>query len=245
MTTNIFNSDTYSENFMSAGNKAYSYNNLIEHPAMNSLVPDLKNKSVLDMGCGPGYNCVDFINRGAAKVVGIDISQKILDVAKAEKSHPHIQYLHLGVEKIDEIESKFDFIYCSLVMEYIDNFRDLLNKVHNPLNGGGIFLFSQEHPMGTAPLYGSKWIKDEQGIKISATISDYAKNGRRTDNWKNIGIPKYHRSFSFIINSLIESGFVILKIVEPSPTKQTLEIAPHLYDEIHRPASIVIKAQKP
>ena len=74
MNHSIFDNETFFENYKDVRNKADSYNNLIEQPSMKLLLPDLKNKAVLDMGCGFGVNCTDFIKRGAAKVVGIDIS---------------------------------------------------------------------------------------------------------------------------------------------------------------------------
>jgi hypothetical protein len=54
----------------------------------------------------------------------------------------------------------------------------------------------------------------------------------------------YHRSFSVIINNLVENGFSILKIIEPVPTAEVLGIAPYLSAEFHRPTAIIIKTQK-
>ena len=41
-----------------------------------------ENSRVLDLGCGCGGNCVEFIKSGASSVVGVDISEKMLSVAK-------------------------------------------------------------------------------------------------------------------------------------------------------------------
>lgn len=41
-----------------------NYNDLLEQPAMKKLLPDLTDKRVLDLGCGFGNNCMDFIKRG-------------------------------------------------------------------------------------------------------------------------------------------------------------------------------------
>ena len=35
-------------------------NTIFETPALFSLLPDLKNKSVLDLGCGIGSHCFEF-----------------------------------------------------------------------------------------------------------------------------------------------------------------------------------------
>ena len=241
---NYFDNDAVFQRYMELRNKTVNYNNLVEQPSMRLLLPDLKNKIVLDMGCGFGVNCIDFIKMGAAKVVGIDISEKMLNVAMNQNANENIQYIKLNIENINEINFKFDLIYSSLTLHYIADFDKLVQKAYNILNNNGIFLFSQEHPLCTAPLEGPTWIKDEHGVKISSPVSNYLENGERNLKWMNENRVVYHRSFSHIINNLIENGFSIMKIVEPAPTKHILEIAPHLYDEIHRPTSIIIKTQK-
>jgi SAM-dependent methyltransferase len=244
MSHNFFDDDVIFENYKAMRSKTINYNNLMEQPSMKLLLPDLKNKVVLDMGCGFGINCVDFIKMGASKVVGIDISKNMLSVAMNENANESIQYILLDMDKINEIDCKFDFVYSSLTLHYIADFENLIKKVHYVLNNNGVFLFSQEHPMRTAPLNGQTWINDEQGNKISAPISNYSENGERNLKWMNGNRIIYHRSFSVIVNNLVENGFSILKIVEPAPTAQVLEIAPYMYDEIHRPTAIIIKTQK-
>lgn len=44
-----------------------------------SLLP--KNATILDAGCGPGRDCEYFVKKGL-KVVGVDLSDKLLDIAK-------------------------------------------------------------------------------------------------------------------------------------------------------------------
>lgn len=61
-------------------------NNLFEIPALFSMMPDLKGKRVLDLGCCFREHCKRFIEYGAKKVIGIDISEKMLEVAMAENS---------------------------------------------------------------------------------------------------------------------------------------------------------------
>ena len=51
---------------------------MFEIPALFSLLPTLENKTMLDLGCGYGEHCIQFIEKGAKKVVGIDISKKCL-----------------------------------------------------------------------------------------------------------------------------------------------------------------------
>jgi len=244
MSQNIFDNNAFFENYKDLRTKTVSYNNVLEQPAMKSLLPDLQGKTVLDMGCGFGFSCVEFRKKGAAKVTGIDISEKMLAAANSQNTDENLQFLHLDIEKISELGMNFDVIYSSMTLHYIVDFEKMIKTVYETLNDGGVFLFSQEHPLLTAAMEGIGWIKDEQDIKVGASIANYLVNGERTANWLDQNVIKQHRAFSTIINNLVENGFSIEKIVEPAPTEQVLAIAPQMYDQVHRPNAIIIKAQK-
>ena len=244
MSNNAFDNDAFFERYKGVRTKAESYNNLLEQPAIKPLLPDLKDKTVLDMGCGFGFSCVAFRKNGAAKVIGIDISEKMLEAARAQNTDDNLQFLKLEIEKITELGQKFDVIYSSMTMHYIVDFEAVVKQVYQVLNDGGIFLFSQEHPLCTASLEGPTWIEDEEGLKIAAPVSSYLKTGERNVNWMNQNVTKHHRPFSTIVNTLADNGFSILKVVEPVPTEEILAFAPQMYTELHRPTAIIIKAQK-
>ncbi|ACA54807.1 class I SAM-dependent methyltransferase [Clostridium botulinum] len=72
-----------------------SYNDLLEQQAINKLLPDVKGKMILDIGCGCGHNSFLFAQNGAKKVVGIDLSQNMLEVAKKAFCHPCVEYRHI------------------------------------------------------------------------------------------------------------------------------------------------------
>ncbi|WP_434297717.1 class I SAM-dependent methyltransferase [Clostridium sporogenes] len=80
-----------------------SYNDLLEQPAINKLLPYVKSKTILDIGCGYGYNSLIFAQNGAKKVIGIDLSQKMLEVAKKESCHPCIEYRHMDMSELSTL----------------------------------------------------------------------------------------------------------------------------------------------
>ena len=76
---NIFDNQEFFDGYKRIRSNKYSANNLEEKPALFSLSPDLSGKAVLDLGCGYGENCAEFKARGASAVLGIDISEKMLE----------------------------------------------------------------------------------------------------------------------------------------------------------------------
>lgn len=72
---NIFDNEVFFQGYKKLRENPNSANILEEKPAIFSLLPELKGKKVLDLGCGYGENCSMFSKMGANKVVGIDVSQ--------------------------------------------------------------------------------------------------------------------------------------------------------------------------
>ena len=59
------------------------FNEYLDMPATFSLLPELKGKNVLDAGCGSGIYS-RLLAQSGASVRGIDISDKMIGIAKKE-----------------------------------------------------------------------------------------------------------------------------------------------------------------
>ena len=82
---NIYDNEIFFEGYKKIRDNEANANNLFEIPALFSMMPDLTGKRVLDLGCGFGEHCMQCIRQGAEKVVGIDISEKMLEVARTQR----------------------------------------------------------------------------------------------------------------------------------------------------------------
>lgn len=244
MSQNIYDNDIFFKKYWELRNNQDNYNILIEQTAIKKLLPDLKGKTILDLGCGYGNNCIDFINKGAVSVVGIDISYNMLEVAKKENSNELVEYMLMDMSEIGSLTQKFDLVFSSLAFHYVKDFTKLIYNIRSLLNAGGTLLYSQEHPYTTAPKVGPTWTKDECGNKIHYNLSDYMHSGKRYSKWFIDNVEKYHRPISEVINSIISQGFIINNIVEPVPDKYALDRRPDFSDEFHKTTSIIIKAIK-
>ena len=142
---NIYDNETFFAGYKKIRDNEANANNLFEIPALFSMMPDLKGKKVLDLGCGFGEHCRQFVDRGAEKVVGIDISEKMLEVARVENCDPKITYLNMPMEDIAELQDTFDIVISSLAFHYVEDFEGVIRNIHNLLKENGIFIFSQEN----------------------------------------------------------------------------------------------------
>ena len=241
---NIYDNETFFEGYKKLRENEVNANNLFEIPALFSMIPDLKDKTILDLGCGFGEHCKRFVENGAKKVVGIDISEKMLEIAKQENADSKITYINMPMENISQLKEKFDVVISSLAFHYVEDFAGVIKNIFDLLNEKGIFLFSQENPLCTCFSGGNRWTKDENGNKLYINLSNYGIEGERESSWFVDNVKKYHRTFSSIINTLIETGFTIEKMIEPLPTEDLLKKYPDYKDLFHKPDFLLVKVRK-
>ena len=241
---NIFDNETFFENYQKLREREVNANNLFEIPERFKLLPDLKGLRILDLGCGSGEHCGEYIEMGAKTVTGLDISEKMLEVARKENSDPDITYLHMPMEDLEKLKGEFDLAISSLALHYIEDFKGVLKNLGRLLVPGGLFVFSQEHPIVTCHSVGDRWGRDENGNKLFAKVSNYGVEGERDTTWFVDNVKIYHRMFSTIVNDLADAGFVIERAVEPLPSEELLEKYPEYYDLFHKPDFLMIRAVK-
>lgn len=241
---NIYDNEIFFEGYKGIRENKANANVLFEIPALTSLLPDIKGKRILDLGCGFGEHCKMFVDAGAESVTGIDISEKMLEVARKENLHPKIEYINMPMEDIETLETKYDLVVSSLAFHYVEDFSGVVKKIYNRLNDGGIFVFSQEHPLNTSHQGGNRWTRDEKGEKLYLNLANYGLECERESVWFVDNVKKYHRTFSTIINTLIESGFTVEKIIEPLPTEDILRDYPQYKDLFHKPDFMLVRVKK-
>ncbi|MDD4717212.1 MAG: class I SAM-dependent methyltransferase [Eubacteriales bacterium] len=239
---NIYDNQTFFDGYKKLRDNPDSANILEEKPALFSLAPDLTGKAVLDLGCGYGENCAEFKRLGASRVVGIDISGKMLEVAKNENTE--IEFIKADMSDLSFIDGRFDIVFSSLAVHYIKDFDSFVAGVSRILADGGVFIFSQEHPLTTAPPAGASWTRDENKNVLHYNLMGYMRSGLRSTTWLVDNVIKYHRPFSEIVNVLIDNGFAIEKMIETVPTEETIKRLPHYEKDLDKPNFLLIKAQK-
>ena len=139
---------------------------------LQKLLPDFQGKTVLDLGCGYGWHCVYAAEHGAARVTGVDLSEKMLEVARGKTHFPQVEYVHASIEEVDFLPQSFDVVFSSLAIHYLTDFPAFVEKVRGWLKPGGDFVFSVEHPIFTA--YGNQdWYYDEQSNILHFPVDRY------------------------------------------------------------------------
>lgn len=246
---NIYDNKKFFDSYINMRNdqNIISANEVIEMPAIYSVLPDLKGKRVLDLGCGSGNNCKKAIDLGASYVFGTDISKNMIDLAKTTNKHKNIKYEQMAMEGISSLKEKFDVVISSLAFHYVDNYEKLIIDIYNLLDGNGILIFSQEHPISTGTILNEACNfknKIKLGDKEYRLLSDYNINGPREAKLLEGTYTKYHRNFSYLINTLIDNNYKICKIVEPIATEENIKKNLKYKNQLNMPYYMIIMAEK-
>jgi ubiquinone/menaquinone biosynthesis C-methylase UbiE len=116
---------------------------------------DANNKSILDVATGTGSLAIELSN-SAKRVVGIDLSSKMLDVAKKKKGNDNLSFLQMDASKMQFEDEEFDIVTISLGLHDMPlEIRSLvLEEIKRVLKKDGK-LFILEHDLPKNPLLGS------------------------------------------------------------------------------------------
>ncbi|MDG4848541.1 class I SAM-dependent methyltransferase [Peribacillus frigoritolerans] len=214
-----------------------------EWHVLKELMPNLRNKTVLDLGCGFGWHCRFAREQQASSVVGVDISDNMLQRAREKTDDPFISYIKMPIEDIDFSSSEFDVVISSLAFHYIKSYEAICKKVHDCLKPGGTFVFSVEHPIFTSRNE-QVWYDDDHGNHLHWPVDNYQYEGVRETTFLTENVVKYHRTISTYMNDLIGAGFSIKAVKEPMPSDDMLKSVPEMKDENRRPMFLMISAVK-
>ncbi|MFS0785150.1 class I SAM-dependent methyltransferase [Shouchella sp. 1P09AA] len=213
-----------------------------EWHTLKELVPNLKGKHLLDLGCGFGWHSRYFNEQGAEHVIGIDLSANMIQQARQMTSAKEIEYVQGAIEDISFKPDAFDFIFSSLALHYVEDYKGFISNVKNLLVSGGELLFSVEHPVFTARAE-QDWFYDANGQIQHWPLDHYQEESIRSTTFLTENVVKYHRTLSTYLNELLFAGFVIERVEEPKPDPKLMEQNPAYKDELRRPMFLIIKAR--
>jgi SAM-dependent methyltransferase len=239
MSQNIYDDPTFFEGYSRLNRSVHGLAGAPEWPALRSMLPDVSGVRVVDLGCGYGWFCRWAREQGASEVLGLDISEKMLDRARAATGDEAIAYRHANLEELSLPPAGYDLVYSSLAFHYIEDAQRLYRTIYDALAPGGRLVFSTEHPIFMASGRPG-WIATDAGR--TWPVDHYSIEGRRTAHWLGADVVKYHRTVATTVNLLIGAGLRILHIEEFSPTAAQIKAIPALAEEVDRPMFLMIAA---
>lgn len=102
-----------------------------------ALLPDVNGRRVLDLGCGAGQLARHLATRGAAEVIGVDVSERMLECARTQWAHPPVSYQRAAIEEVTCAPARFDLVVSVLTLHYVDDYRCVVARIAEWLTPGG------------------------------------------------------------------------------------------------------------
>ena len=108
-----------------------------EWPRLRAMLPDPHGKHVVDLGCGFGWFCRWARENCAAQVLGLDLSERMLDRARSLTTDDAVTYARADLAALSLPERAYDLAYSSLAFHYVEDAGRLYRVIHRALVPGG------------------------------------------------------------------------------------------------------------
>ena len=213
-----------------------------EWETLKAMLPDFSEKRVLDLGCGYGWHCRFAAEHGAAFVLGVDLSRKMLQTAEKQTTQNNVVYRCCAIEDFKSDAADFDVVISSLAFHYISDIDTVFKNIYRWLKPDGMFVFSVEHPVFTACGTGN-FVYDADGKPLYFPVDRYFEEGMRHAQFLGETVIKYHRTLNHYVHALTDNGFRIRDIREPQPPAH-LQNNPGMREEWRRPMMLILSASK-
>jgi ubiquinone/menaquinone biosynthesis C-methylase UbiE len=215
------------EEYHSIRSKKKSFHNeYVEVPAMINMLGNLKNKKVLDWGCGSGLYIKRLKNK-CKTIKGFDISPEMVKIAN--NLNPKID-IRVGSGTKIPFNEKFDVVFASLAIHYLKDLDKPFKEIKRVLNKGGIFIFSTGNPIAKA----GKSIYVE-GKKYKALgVRDFFKTDKvdlihTLANGKKVKVFNYVIKTKQVIQLAQRHGFEIIDYEDTKPISGGKKVDPEHY----------------
>ena len=222
---------------------AEKYNELIEHKPHNayydrpntlSLLPEVKDKKILDAACGPG-KYAEILTAKGATVTGFDISPKMVQLAQERNKNSVDFFVHDMAKSLAMLEDQtYDIVLCALGLDYIEIWHPTFSEFHRVLKPNGTLVISITHPFFDYLLFKAK---------------NYFTTETTQCTWKGFGkvvdVYSYRRSLHECLTPFTNNGFYIENLLEPKPVAEFEQFDARHYKELNAfPSFLCIKGVK-
>jgi len=202
--------DTFAEEFLGHATDS-AYNAHYDRPAVLAVLGEVRDLDVLDLGCGPGLYAQELIERGAARVVGVDASSEMVRLARHRVPGATFHRQDLQAPLSWAADGEFDAAVMPLVIHHLDDRVSALREAARVLRPGGRLVVSTVHPTGDWLRLGGSYFAVEK------------VHERWGDGWD---VSFWRQPLEATCDEFATSGFLIKRLHEPRPSAQMRERFP-------------------
>lgn len=237
------------------GNAADWYDNLLEKdensyqrklilPNLIRLVEAKKGEVILDLACGQGFFAREFARlqmpgasapggqaKTGAKIIGVDISSELIEIARhpegAQRRHlegGQVEYHVSSAEKLDFLKDQtVDKVLIVLSLQNIENANEVIEEVGRVLKPKGKLCLVLNHPAFRMPKK-SSWGWDDKSKVQYRRLEAYLSESKEAIQMHPGSNPRektisFHRPLQFYFKALGKNGLFVSRLEEWSSNK--------------------------
>jgi ubiquinone/menaquinone biosynthesis C-methylase UbiE len=184
-----------------------------------ALVPALADAEVLDLACGQGMATRAVAAAGARRVVGVDASTAMLELARGHGTggtEASVDYVEDDAQRLATFaDGSVDGVTCQLGLMDIPDLDATLVSVHRVLRPGGWFAFVIGHPCFLVPdATPGTDARGRPAVQITGYFHERFWRSRNPHGVRRAG--NHHRTLSTYLNALVRARFVMEEVDEPA-----------------------------
>lgn len=214
--------------------------------AMLDAIGDVTGLRVLDAGCGEGYLSRELASRGAASVLGVDSSERLI-AAATELVPPGSSSLTFRASDVADLQvqdESFDLVVCNHLMNDLPDPTGPIGEFSRVLAPGGQIAILMLHPC----FYIDRASRSDTEHQTLAT--EYFRPRKIAQRFTVDGITSpaevtsWHRPLAFYVRALLDASLWIIDICEPHPSDEQMSSDPWWQAHFPIPLFLLLVAQK-
>ncbi len=217
------------------------YRDLLNTPAFLSMLPEVAGREGLDIGCGEGANTRRLAERGA-RMWGVDIAPTFIARAREVEAAAPIVYSVGSALALPYESGRFDFAVAFMSLMDVGEPEVAIQEAYRVLRPGGFLQFSITHPCFGTPH--RKLLRRADGEAYAVEVGHYYDRADgEIERWifgsapeevkaglPKFEVPRFYRTLSEWVNSLLAAGFTLERIEEPRVSEEVAREYPAVQD---------------
>jgi ubiquinone/menaquinone biosynthesis C-methylase UbiE len=233
------------------------YRDHVNTPAFLAMLPPVKGLAGLDIGCGEGANTRG-LARAGARMTALDLSETFVRHALAEERREPlgIAYHVASALELPFGDDTFDFATAFMCLMDMPDSGAALREACRVVKPGGFFQFSITHPCTDTPH--RRNLRDDSGRTRALEIGRYFEQPEGwVEEWlfkaappelratlRPFRVPRFHRTLSSWMNGVVDAGWAIERVEEPTASDETVATCPHVQDTQVAPYFLHVRCRK-
>jgi len=211
---------------------------------MEEAVGNLKGKIVLEAGCGDGFFIPNLLRKNPKKVIGIDISRWLIDIAKKEIKVKNVEFYQMNLRKrLNFRDNVFDVIVSYNVLQEIKDISIPLREMTRVLKKRGKLIISIIHPL--YHLFVSA--VETKNLPPIETLKRYPKiepiHSTAIKGFEKFFVV-YRKPISYYVNGIVKNKLKIIEMKDVSIPPKIGKISKKHRDRAGLPIFLFFKLEK-